>query len=329
MPTLSIREHEARLEALRALLGPCTLCPHQCRVDRLSGDRGRCGLGNGAVLCSAVPHFGEEPPISGTRGSGTLFFGSCNLRCRYCQNWQISQSRDVRRRHPTPIREIADAMLRLQAQGCHNVSLVTASHVVPYAVEALLVARRDGLRIPVVYNTSSYDGLETLRLLDGIVDVYLADLRYSDDREAWRYSKAPNYSKHSRAAVLEMARQVGTKAVLGEDGTLARGLVIRVLVLPNDIAGVEDTLRFIRNELGAGVTISLLAQYTPAFKANEDILLSRPVYFGEYLRALETVEELGFENVYAQTLDAPGFYNPDFSNPEAPFVDARYFQRRC
>jgi putative pyruvate formate lyase activating enzyme len=272
-----------------------------------------------------VPHFGEEPEIAGVRGSGAMFFAGCNLRCAYCQNAEISQGPAVRTMRPWTVREIADAMHALAARGCHNINWVTPSHVVPFAVEALALARSEGLDLPLVFNTSSYDGPETVRLLDGIVDVWLADLRYSDDEVARDLSGAEGYVAAARAAIVEMARQVGVDPVLLPDGTLGRGLVVRLLVLPNDLAGVRESLAFLKDTVGTRVRIALMSQYYPTHRADDEPLLSRRTSFGEYARVVEHADRLGFVNALIQEPEASEFYRPDFGRAEAPFADARHF----
>lgn len=311
-------------KALRELLSPCHLCPRECSVNRLAGEPGWCGVGPHASIAAATAHFGEEPEISGTAGSGTIFFRGCNLKCLYCQNFEISQR---------PIEEydsiemLSETMLDLQARGCHNINLVTPSHVVPFAIEAFAMARGRGLELPLVYNTSGYDGIETLRLLRGIVSVYLTDLRYSDPDVAAELSGASNYVEASRAAVMEMASQVGIENVISQDGTITRGLIIRILVLPNDLAGVRETLAFIKSELGTKVRISLMSQYFPTNLAHSHPLLSRRLYFGEYARAIETAERMGFDNILCQDVSAPDFYCPDFMRGPEPFRDAALYQK--
>lgn len=322
MSTLDADVILERARIAKKLANPCRLCPHECLVNRLGGETGRCRIGPHVILAAATAHFGEEPEISGKRGSGTLFFGSCNLRCIYCQNFQISQDFRTRRKEPTPAELVACAALRLQDMGCHNINWVTPSHVVPWACEAHGLAVAQGLKLPLVYNTSGYDSVEVLKLLEGIVDIYLTDLRYSDDETAWRFSKAKNYVKASRAAVLEMARQVGSEVEYRDDGIARRGLIVRLLVLPNDLAGLGDTLSFLRDNLGTRVRISLMAQYYPTNKANREILLSRPIFYGEYYRAISLVEKMGFENVIFQDMAASDFYRPDFDRGEEPFKDS-------
>jgi len=296
-------------------------------VDRPAGDVGLCRIGFGAHVSASTAHFGEEPEVSGTRGSGTLFFASCNLRCLYCQNAAISQGADVPDLPFHTAAQIGDFMLARAAQGCHNVNWVTPSHVVPFAVEGLAYAAARGLDLPLVYNTSGFDSVETLRLLDGVVDVYLADLRYADAATAGELSGAPNYPDAARAAVLEMARQVGARNEHDPCGNLRRGLILRLLVLPNDLADLRETLAFVRDCLGTGVRIALMSQYFPTHQATSHDLLSRPIHFGEYARAIDQAERMGFDNLLVQELAASDFYRPDFDAGPEPFADAAHFRK--
>jgi len=314
-----------RIERLRSLADPCRLCPRNCRVDRLGGALGHCRTGPGAPVASATAHFGEEPEISGTRGSGTVFFRGCSLRCLYCQNHQISQAEAPELREAPSPEALARVYRGLQDRGVHNLNWVTPSHVVPWAMEGLLAAAPSGLRLPLVYNTSGYDSLATLQALEGVVDIYLADLRYGDDEAAAMCSGAPDYVPAARAAILEMARQVGIENPLGPDGLLRRGLVIRMLVLPNDLASIRETLSFLKANLGTGVRIALMSQYFPSHRAHREPLLSRPVSAGEYWRAVDRADGMGFSNLLIQEFEARQFYRPDFERPEEPFEDARHF----
>lgn len=280
----------------------------------------------GATVAAAAAHFGEEPEISGTRGSGAIFFAGCNLRCLYCQNAQISQERTLDPADESPAEAIAAQMLALQAQGCHNINWVSPTHVVPFAVEALAIAVEQGLRLPLVYNTNGYENVETLRLLEGIVDVYLPDLRYADDPTAVMLSGAHGYVGAARTAIVEMARQTGDGNRLGADDTIAHGLVIRLLVLPNDLAGVRESLAFIRDHFGTGVRLAIMAQYFPTHRAAEEPLLTRRVSVAEYERVLQRAERLGFDNVLVQEPEAERFYRPDFDRDGDPFEDARHFK---
>lgn len=276
-------------------------------------------------MASATAHFGEEPEISGTGGSGTVFFAGCSLRCLYCQNHQISQGVGRHRVLPSSPEDLARIYRSLQDRGVHNLNWVTPSHVVPWALEGLQRAASLGVDRPLVYNTSGYDALATLEALDGVVDIYLADLRYGDDESAALCSGAPGYVEAARNAIREMARQVGIENPLGPDGTLRRGLVVRLLVLPNDLASIRETLAFLKTDIGTQVRIAMMSQYFPAHRASEEPLLSRPVSAGEYWRAVDWAERMGFGNLLIQEFEARQFYRPDFQRPQEPFEDIRHF----
>lgn len=309
-----------RVGQLNRLLAACTVCPHDCGNDRLRDEIARCYTGRLPIVSSYTAHFGEEPLLVGTRGVGNIFFGNCNLRCAYCQNHQISQDHRAERRHEVSIERLAQIMLELQDRGCHSIGFVSPSHVVPHIVEALEVAARQGLRLPLIYNTNAYDSVEVLRLLDGIVDIYLPDLKYAEADLAYEYSSVNDYPRVARDAILEMHRQVGGALELGPDGLVRRGLIVRHLVLPNDIAGSKASLRWLREALGPEVTISLMAQYFPAHKAVSMPLLSRTIREGEYHRALEYLGELGMDNGWAQEFASHEYYRPEFERRDAPFT---------
>jgi putative pyruvate formate lyase activating enzyme len=301
------------------LSSPCTLCGNSCMARRLEQERGKCSCGIEPLLVSAVPHFGEEPCITGTKGSGNIFFGSCSLKCVYCQNFQISVWSEELEKFRTGIPELAARMIDLQEKGCHNINLVSPAHFSAAWISALETAAKMGLRLPVVYNTSSYESEKVIRLLDGVVDIFLADLRYSDNKVAEIYSGIKNYADISRPAVKEMFRQKGEELILSDDGIIHRGLIIRLLILPNDLAGLEDTLTFLKDELSNQITISLMSQYYPANRALSYPLLSRKIHYGEHLRAIEMLEKYGFKKVYAQELESSDYYTPDFTDTEKPF----------
>ncbi len=336
---LTLDEMNRRVEALDRLLESCTVCPWDCHVNRLRGRTKVCVAGYLPIVSSYSAHFGEEPALSGThlgalaRGAGNIFLGHCNLRCVYCQNWQIGQDfRTQRPNHETSFERLAEMMLELQERGCHNIGFVSPTHFAPQIMRAVAIAARRGLRLPLVYNTNAYDSVEVLRLLDGVFDVYLPDLKYSDEAVAHEYSKIPHYVESARAAVKEMHRQLGDDAVYDDRGLLRRGLVIRLLVLPNDMAGVRETLEWIREELSPRVTISLMSQYYVTHKVESKgdelfPLINRRIRPREFDRVLEWAEELGFENGWIQPLDeeAADYYRPDFTNREMPFRDARDF----
>jgi len=268
--------------------------------------------------------------LSGTGGAGNIFFGNCNLRCVYCQNYQISQTWKEQRNNEVTHERLAEMMLELQDRGCHNIGFVSPTHFAPQMARAILIAAEKGLRLPIVYNTNAYDSVEVLRLLDGIVDVYLPDLKYADSEAGFQYSKVRDYAVHSRAAIKEMYRQMGDQLVFAEDGLLKRGLLIRLLVLPNDIAEIEKSLRWIRDELSPKTAISLMAQYYATNKAATDeryILLSRRISEGEWFEAVSLLEDLGIEEGFMQEYEsASHYYRPDFADKEKPFKDIRDFQ---
>lgn len=322
-------ELEQRVESLEKMLLRCNVCPLDCGNDRTRGELARCYSAALPVVSSYTPHFGEEPALTGKRGAGNVFFGNCNLRCVYCQNYQISQAHKEQIKNEVTHERLAEMMLELQAKGCHNINFVSPTHFAPQVARAVLVAAGQGLKLPIVYNTNAYDSVEVLRLLEGIVGVYLPDLKYADSSEGYTYSKVPNYTEHARAALKEMFRQTGDELVFKEDGTLARGLVVRLLVLPNDVAGVRESLEWIRDELSPRVAVSLMAQYYATNKAATDeryTLLSRRVSESEWWRAVSVLEKLGMEEGWMQEYDgASHYYRPDFANPEEPFKDIRDF----
>lgn len=285
-----------RRDILYSYLETCVLCPRECRVNRLKGEKGVCGVDAQLWISSYGPHYGEEPPLSGTNGSGTIFFTFCNLRCVYCQNYSISQLGDG---DIISIPDLAGIMLYLQGIGCHNINLVTPTHFLPQIVSAIVIAVEKGLKIPIVYNTSGYEKVEILRLLDGIVDIYLPDMRYSSETNSIRYSSAPEYPKFNRLAVKEMFRQVGNLE-LDKDGIAKRGLIIRHLVMPNDVSGTEEVLRFIAEEVSKDTYISLMAQYRPMYKAIDIPTINRRITREEYRKAIEIAKDLGLRNVWTQ-----------------------------
>jgi putative pyruvate formate lyase activating enzyme len=291
---LETGELARRRETAYRHLESCDLCARYCRVDRTQGIAGAvCRTGERAVVASYGPHHGEEDPLRGSAGSGTIFFSWCNLRCVYCQNWDISQRGIGREVEP---REIADMMLELQRLGCHNINFVTPSHVVAQIIAAVDDAARRGLELPLVYNTSGYDSLEALALLDGIVDIYMPDMKYGDSRLAHQYSKVRNYVEANRAAVKEMHRQVGD-LVLDARGIAQRGLLVRHLVLPNGIAGTGDVLRFLAEEISRNTYLNLMDQYRPCYRADEYPALARPLTRDEYREVLAAADQAGLKRL--------------------------------
>jgi putative pyruvate formate lyase activating enzyme len=288
-------ELERRVERAHELLRLCTACPRHCRVNRLADKFGVCKTGRCAVVSSYFPHHGEEDCLRGSRGSGTIFVCGCNLRCVFCQNFDISwQLQGV----ATPPQRLAGMMLELQAQGCHNINFVTPEHVVPQIVEALPLAIRGGLRLPLVYNTSAYDSMESLELLDGIVDIYMPDFKYWDAEMARKYSRAPDYPEVARRTIKEMFRQVGD-LIIDENGVAKRGLLIRHLVMPAGIAGTAPVMRWIARELSPTTYVNLMPQYYPAGKVSrtEHAEINRRLTPTEYEQALEVAWRAGLKRL--------------------------------
>ncbi len=285
-----------RVRAAYARLRSCDLCPHQCRVNRVRGEAGFCRAGFKPRIASATLHRGEEPPISGTRGSGTIFFSWCTLRCRFCQNFPISQ---LGNGEELSTGSLAERMLRLQRSGAHNINLVTPGHYLPQILAALWLAIPKGLRLPLVWNSNGYETVDALALLDGIVDIYLPDMKYADEEPAVRFSSAPGYRDINRAAIREMFRQVG-QLQMDEEGIAHRGLIIRHLVLPEGAAGSRETLRWIAETVGTETHVALMNQYFPAYQAESTPGLQRKISNEEYAEAVEALHEYGLENGWVQ-----------------------------
>jgi putative pyruvate formate lyase activating enzyme len=293
---MKVKDIKERIEKANSILEKCIVCPRECKVNRLKGETGFCGIGKNAKVASYNIHYGEEPPISGTKGSGTIFFSGCNLRCRYCQNFPISQ---LRHGKEVSAPELADMMLHLQSQGCHNVNLVTPSHVIPQIIQALAFAWEKGFTLPLVYNTSGYDSLQSLKLLDGIIDIYLPDMRYSDNAIARELSSVDDYREKNRTAIKEMYRQVGN-LLTDDEGIAQKGLIIRHLILPGNLAGSESTFQFIKQEISENTYLSLMDQYFPSFSAGECVLIDRKITPEEYESAVESFFESGLSRGWIQ-----------------------------
>ena len=287
-------ELSERIEALNNRLKRCDLCPRNCFVDRTAGRKGFCRVGKRAVVSSSAPYFGEEPVLTGTGGSGTIFMSYCNAVCAFCQNYEITQLGEGRRE--VRKEELSEMMIELQRMGCHNINFVTPTHQIAQIVEALPGAVELGLEIPLVYNTNAYDLVSTLALLEGVFDIYIPDLKYSDDMMAMTFSKAPSYVAISRAAAVEMHRQVGDLET-DERGLAARGMIVRHLVLPDDIAGTDEVMEFISGELSLDTYVNIMDQYRPSYmSAGEDSLypeLGRPITDEEFDRAVTAARSRG------------------------------------
>jgi putative pyruvate formate lyase activating enzyme len=293
---IRLGEHDVRERAatLRSFYKECRLCPRHCGVSRLGRQKGVCGSTSVARVASWHPHFGEERPLVGRYGSGTIFFSRCNLLCEYCQNWQISHSGDGEN---VTDDQVAAMMLDLQRQGCHNINLVTPTHIVPNIVAALHTAMFRGLRIPLVYNCGGYEPVEVLRALDGIIDIYLPDFKYMDGTAAARYSRgAEDYPEVCAAAIAEMYRQVGN-LVLDERGVALRGLIIRHLVLPENKAGTDRFVKWVADNLARAAYVNIMPQYRPMHRARLYPEINRPITKQEFAQALQWAHDAGLTNV--------------------------------
>lgn len=278
-----------RRERLYERLADCVVCAQHCHVNRLKGERGFCRAGEELVIASYGPHFGEERPLVGRYGSGAIFLAFCNLACVFCQNFEISH--EARGEGVTPA-ELAGMMVDLQEQRCHNINFVTPSHYVPQIVAAVEIAAENGLRIPLVYNCGGYESLETLRLLNGVFDIYMPDIKYDEAEVAWRLSRARAYPEVARNAVREMHRQVGD-LILDEDGIAVRGLIVRHLVLPGELAGTEGTMRFLAEEISRDTYVNVMDQYHPCYRAFDQPPLDRSITRREFTGALQAARRVG------------------------------------
>ncbi|MCL2219281.1 MAG: radical SAM protein [Chitinispirillia bacterium] len=287
-------ELERREKALWELFSPCRLCPRMCGANRAAGRAGLCSSGEHFKVASSGPHFGEEAPLRGNRGSGTIFFSNCSLLCVFCLNWEIAHRGDG---NQTSHAELAKIMVNLQRDGCHNINLVTPTHLVPHIVKALRLAIADGLTAPLLYNSAGYESLEVIKLLDGIVDIYLPDFKYQSAEAGIRFSQgAADYPRHAAAAIKEMHRQVGTLKQAG--GVAQRGLLIRHLVMPGNTAGTDAFVRWAASELGADTHVNIMGQYTPMYRANEYPPLNRRLTQQEYAQAMRWAREAGLWNFH-------------------------------
>ncbi|MBT9170025.1 MAG: hypothetical protein DDT18_00363 [Actinobacteria bacterium] len=296
LKTYRAGELSERIKQSWALLESCRLCPRNCAVNRLEDKRSVCRTGRKAVVSSYGPHFGEEPPLVGRRGSGTIFFTWCNLRCQYCQNYSISQLGEG---EEVEDEKLAQMMLSLQAMGCHNINFVSPTHVVPQILSALSIAIKGGFRMPLVYNTGGYDSVETLQLLDGIFDIYMPDMKYSDEKVARELSGIKNYPQVNQDAVKEMHRQAGD-LVVDEHGVAQRGIILRHLVLPQGLAGSEETFRFLAQEISKDTYLNIMDQYHPCYKAYDHPQLGCRITGEEYQEAIQLALHYGLRRLDAR-----------------------------
>ena len=282
-----------KVEEARSLLEECRLCPRQCAVDRLNDEKGFCKTGRKAKVASFNAHFGEEAPLVGRLGSGTIFFSSCNLRCSFCQNYEISHLDEGAE---IEAKDTAAIMIELASRGCHNINLVTPTHVVPQILEAILLAVEHGLTIPIVYNSSGYERVETLMLLRGIIDIYMPDFKFWDRKWADRYCNAPDYREMAVGALKEMHAQVGDLKV-DKDGIAERGLLVRHLVMPNGIAGTKEIMEFLAKEISPQTYANVMDQYRPCGTAYEDEYIDHRISGREYSAALEWAKNAGLKRL--------------------------------
>lgn len=288
----------------------CELCPHNCKVNRLNGEIGRCKCKDKVKIALASVHYYEEPCISGENGSGTIFFSGCNLNCKFCQNYEISQ---LGKGIEITIEELSDIFIKQQNKGVNNINLVTPTMYVYQIIEAIKIARKKGLDIPIIYNSNGYENIETIKKLNGYIDVYLPDLKYYDDEIAYKYSGINNYFENAKSAILEMQKQVGVPK-LNENGIIQKGLIIRHLVLPNNIENSEKILRWIKSNINEEVYISIMAQYFPSYKAKQMNDINRKLSEEEYAKIEDLVYELDIKNGYMQELgEHEEEYVPDFN----------------
>lgn len=286
-------EFQKRISCARKLLAPCRLCPRHCGVNRLQTEKlGICHTGERAVVASFGAHFGEESPLVGTNGSGTIFFSHCNLLCLFCQNYAISHCPDQEEGVATDPKQLAQIMVDLQEQGCHNINLVTPSHVLPQILEALPFAIEQGLHLPLVYNSSGYDSVESLQLLDNIVDIYMPDFKFWNPKRAQRYAHAHDYPEVARLALKEMYQQVGD-LVMDQHGLAQRGILIRHLIMPDCLDETEAILTFIAREISLSSYVNIMDQYHPCGKANEVEALNRTITGEEYQKAIQIAKQVG------------------------------------
>jgi putative pyruvate formate lyase activating enzyme len=286
---------QERVDHAVGLMKECALCPRDCRVNRIEGETGFCRTGRKAIVASLHAHFGEEAPLVGTGGSGTIFFSSCNLLCTFCQNFDISHLMEG---HETEPEGLAAMMLSLQKRGCHNINFVTPSHVAPQILEGLIIAAENGLRVPLVYNTGGYDRIETLKILDGVFDIYMPDFKFWNEKWSDRFCAAPDYRKRAAEAVKEMHRQAGN-LVMDSSGVAVKGLIVRHLVMPNDVANTREVMTFLAEKISRDTYVNVMDQYHPCGKATTDTVINRRITRNEYIAAVRWARDAGLHRLNA------------------------------
>ncbi len=290
--------------ALSLLDKPCKVCPRNCKVKRISNEKGVCKIGRYSVVSSFFAHMGEEDVLRGWNGSGTIFFSGCNLKCVFCQNWDISQNISGYEAKP---RELARIMIYLQERGCHNINFVTPEHVVPQIMEAIPYAIEMGLRLPIVYNTSSYDSEESLEIMDGIVDIYMPDFKFWEKESSRKYSLAPDYPEVAKRSIKEMRRQVGD-LIIDENGLAKRGILLRHLVMPNLIEESKKILKWIKEEISENTFINIMAQYRPEYKAKDYKEISRRPKLREFFEVVEYAREIGLKRIDERSIESAKYF---------------------
>jgi putative pyruvate formate lyase activating enzyme len=295
---LSSAELWDKVRVAEGILKKCNLCPRNCKVDRTAGNVGFCRTGDKPFVASWGPHFGEERPLVGRLGSGTIFFSFCNLGCIFCQNWTISHLGEG---NEISFEKLAHIMLEIQDMGCHNINLVTPTHQMPMILHSIAIASEMGLNIPIVYNCGGYESLEAIKILDGVIDIYMPDFKYSDPQMALKYSKAKDYPEKAKAAIKEMHRQVGD-LIIDERGIALRGLLVRHLVLPEGIAGTKEIVRFIAEEISRNTYINIMDQYYPCYKAFEHPPLDRRITTKEYSEAVKMALDAALKRIDGVTI---------------------------
>lgn len=308
---ISESEFDERIRVADSIIKSCTSCPRNCMVDRTNGELGTCQSGDKPIVSSYTLHFGEEPVLSGTNGAGNIFFGNCNLRCVYCQNFVISQNPKIEKRNEITVERLAEIMIELQNMGSHNIGLVSPTHFAVPILKSIRIASQLGLNLPIIYNTNGYDSVEMLKLYKDVIDIYLPDFKYGNNENGRVYSKVSDYFDKAKLAIKEMYNQVGGELVY-ENGVVVRGLIIRHLILPNDLSETEKVFKFISEELDKKVHISLMTQYYPTNRSEKHILINRTIRYKEFVKAVELLEKYGLENGWMQELESNEFYRPSF-----------------
>jgi len=308
-----------RAQKADTLLQACSCCPKNCLTNRTVNELGKCLSGYLPIVSSYTSHFGEEPVLSGSNGAGNIFFGNCNLRCLFCQNYEISQNWKAEKEHEVSFERLADIMLELQERNCHNIGLVSPTHFSAQILKSIFLAAQKGLRLPIIYNTNGYDSVEMIKRYNDVADIYLPDLKYGNNESGKLFSQADNYFEFAKLAVKEMYEQVGDELVY-EGEVVVRGLIIRHLVLPNDLAESEKVFEFISKELSPKIHVSVMAQYFPTNKSGREVLLNRTIRVSEYERVLDLLDTYNLKNGWTQEYESEGHYRPEFQkNRTKPF----------